>query len=595
LNFFDVLTMFGGLAMFFYGMELMGDGLKLSSGETLKRILGGLTKNAFTGMLTGLAVTAIIQSSSATIVLTVGLMAAGILNLRQAVSIVMGANIGTTVTAQIIRLMDIDSSGNALLELLKPSSLAPIALIAGVILITFIKKRGTRGVGEIFMGFGVLFSGLITMTSAVSPLSSSPAFIELLARFSQMPLLGILSGTVLTVIIQSSSAVIGMLQALSSTGAMTFSLVYPIIMGSNIGTCIVTAFLCSVGTSRDAKRVAAAHIIFNVIGTILFMLGMTVLHRLGAFGVLWNKVVNSGDIANFQTLFNLITAAILLPFTNQIVKLSTAILPRNTAESRRDEEAGLLDAKLLISPGLAMDEAGRAIARMGGLAAENLSVCVSQLLTYDPQLCPDIADREERLDGFADKADNFLIALAKRLDTHENEAQMNLLMQAVPDFERIGDYATNIDELAQRLAGNKLTFSDKAKREMTVISDAVVEIVRLTVDAFQRSDNAAAARVEPLEEVIDEMVLILRDNHTERLRQGKCTVNAGLVFLEVLTYLERAADQCSSIALLMLAREDERIRVNHHAYLRELHASGGKAYNTELEERRAQYLPHLKG
>ena len=593
MNFFNVLTLFGGLAMFFYGMELMGDGLKLSSGEALKRILGKLTKNAFAGMLTGLAVTAIIQSSSATIVLTVGLMAAGILNLRQAVSIVMGANIGTTVTAQIIRLMDIDSSGNALLELFKPTTLAPIALIVGVILIMFIKKRGTKGTGEIFMGFGVLFSGLTTMTSAVSPLASSQAFFDILERFSQLPLLGILTGTVLTVIIQSSSAVIGMLQALSSTGAMTFSLVYPIIMGSNIGTCIVTAFLCSVGTSRDAKRVAAAHIIFNVIGTIMFMIGMTVLHRLGVFSVLWDKIVDSGDIANFQTLFNLITAAILLPFTNQLVALSSRIIRKDAAENRRDEEAGLLDSKLLISPGLALAEAGKAIARMGALATENLSVCVAQLLTYDPQRCPDIADREDRLDGFADKADNFLIALSKRLDANENEAEMNLLMQAVPDFERIGDYATNIDELAQRLAGNKLSFSDKARWEMSVVSEAVVEIVRLTVDAFERGDNAAAARVEPLEEVIDEMVLILRDNHTERLRQGKCTVNAGLVFLEVLTYLERAADQCSSVALLMLAREDERIRVNHHAYLRELHASGSTAYNAELEARRAEYLPRL--
>ena len=235
---------------------------------------------------------------------------------------------------------------------------------------------------------------------------------------------------------------------------MTFSLVYPIIMGSNIGTCIVTAFLCSVGTSRDAKRVAAAHIIFNVIGTIMFMIGMTVLHRLGVFSVLWDKIVDSGDIANFQTLFNLITAAILLPFTNQLVALSSRIIRKDAAENRRDEEAGLLDSKLLISPGLALAEAGKAIARMGALATENLSVCVAQLLTYDPQRCPDIADREDRLDGFADQADTFLIALSKRLDANENEAEMNLLMQAVPDFERIGDYATTIDELAQRLAGN---------------------------------------------------------------------------------------------------------------------------------------------
>ncbi|MEG1789642.1 MAG: Na/Pi cotransporter family protein [Oscillospiraceae bacterium] len=593
MTIFNLLTMFGGLAMFFYGMELMGDGLKKSSGETLKRILGRLTKNVFAGMLTGMVVTAIIQSSSATIVLSVGLMAAGILTLRQAISIVMGANIGTTVTAQIIRLMDIDSSGNALLEFLKPSSLAPIALIIGIILIMFVRKHGTKGIGEIFMGFGILFIGLLTMTSAVSPLAESPVFIEILQRFSQLPLLGIVTGIVITVIVQSSSAVVGMLQALSSTGTMTFSLIYPLILGINIGTCIVTAVLCSIGSSRDAKRTAVAHILFNVIGTVLFMIGMTVVQKLGGFGELWMKTVDSGDIANFQTLFNVITAAVLMPFTGILVKLSCRIIKADDDENERAAEAGLLDEKLLVSPGVAMDESVRAIARMGTLAYDNLNLSVAQLITYNPSTSEAIHNREERIDGFADRADNFLIALSKKLDGGGSDAQMNLLMQAVPDFERIGDYATNIDELALRLQAGKVSFSDNGKAELSVICEAVSEIVRLTVDAFGANDLVLAAKVEPLEEVIDDIVQTLRDNHTDRLRQGTCTVSGGLVFLEVLTYLERAADQCSSIALLMLAIDNKEIRVNHHAYLHELHAAGNTEYNAELERRRAQYLNRL--
>lgn len=580
--------------MFFYGMEMMGDGLKKSSGEALRRILQRLTKNTFTGMLTGMLVTAIIQSSSATIVLSVGLMAAGALTLRQAVSIVMGANVGTTVTAQIIRLMDIDSSGSMILEFFKPSTLAPIALIAGVILIMFIKTGRAKGTGEILMGFGVLFSGLLTMTSAVSPLAESETFIALLARFAQYPLLGIITGMVITVIVQSSSAVVGMLQALSSTGAMTFSLVYPLVMGINIGTCIVTAFLCSVGTSRDAKRTAAAHIIFNVVGTVVFMIGMSVLNRFGVFGALWEKVVDSGDIANFQTLFNVITAALLLPFANVIVRLTMRIIKPDAEEKTKAQELTMLDEKLLVSPGIAVASATEAIGRMGTLASENLGAALEQFDVCSAAASDAINSREERIDGFADRADNFLIKLSQTAGPGSSGAQMNLLMQSVPDFERIGDYATNIDELAQRLHGQKLTLSDRARRELAVIGEAVREIVSLTVAAFIADDEAAAKRIEPLEEVIDDMVLLLRDNHTERLRQGVCTVNGGLVFLETLTYLERAADQCSSVALLMLARHDESISRNHHAYLEKLHASGGD-YAAEIETRRRQYLDRLDG
>lgn len=585
--------MFGGLAMFLFGMEVMGEGLKKSSGDTLRVLLQKLTRNTFTGLLTGMLVTAIIQASSATIVLTVGLLAAGILTLRQAISIVMGANIGTTITAQIIRLMDIESGGNIVLEFFKPSTLAPLALIIGIILVMFIKKSSVKGPGEICVGFGILFTGMMTMTNAVAPLAESETFVNLLTRFSEMPVLEIIVGMAVTVIVQSSSAVVGMLQALSVTGAMTFKLVYPLIMGINIGTCIVTAFLCSLGTSRDAKRTGIAHILFNVIGTILFMIVMGILEATGVVTELMAQTVDSGAIANFQSFFNIATAIVLLPFVNFLMELSIRIIPADAEEETKAAELAMLDEKLLVSPALAMAEAAGAIGRMGALASENMDVSLKQLHAYDPAVTSAINSREERIDRFADRADNFLIRLSHDLQSAGDDARMNLLMQAVPDFERIGDYATNIDELAERLNAQKVTLSDYAKGELTVIGEAVSEIVKLTVEAFTNDDNVQARRVEPLEEVIDDMVLQLRDNHTERLRRGICTVNGGLVFLETLTYLERAADQCSSIALLMLARENESIKKNHHAYLQSLHSDGGAEYEAAIAARRKQYLDRL--
>ena len=344
-----VIKLLGGLAMFLYGMEVMGDGLKQGSGGALKNFLGKLTHNAFLGLLTGALVTAIIQSSTATIVLTVGLIGAGILNLKQAVSIVLGANIGTTVTAQIIRLMDIESSGNSILVFFKPDTLAPVALIAGIILFMFLKKGASKNVGMICLGFGILFTGLMGMTDAVEPLADSQAFVDTLSYFSDMPMLGIFTGLVLTVIIQSSSAMVGILQALSVTGVMTFELVYPMVMGINLGTCVTTALVCSIGSSKDAKRTGVVHIVFNTIGTVLFMVAMTILRSAGFMPDLWEGVVDSGIIANFQTVFNLVTAIVLLPFTGLLVKLACAVVKDDVKDEEGYPELAALDRKLMIS------------------------------------------------------------------------------------------------------------------------------------------------------------------------------------------------------------------------------------------------------
>lgn len=589
-----VIKLLGGLAMFLYGMEIMGDGLKQGSGTALKKVLGKLTHNVVLGVLTGTLVTAVIQSSTATIVLTVGLIGAGILNLRQAVSIVLGANIGTTVTAQIIRLMDIDSSGGSLLAFFKPDTLAPIALIIGIILVMFVKKQASKNIGMIAMGFGILFMGLISMTDAVEPLSESQAFVDVLGYFSDMPLLGILTGLVLTVIVQSSSAMVGILQALSSTGAMTFNLVYPIIMGINLGTCVTTAMVCSIGSSKDAKRAGIVHIVFNSIGTILFMVVMTIIQNLGGFPGLWDSFVDSGVIANFQTLFNLITAIVLLPFTGMLVKIACKFVKDDEEEEVRYPELAALNSKIMISPTVALAGVTNVVIDMTKTAKENITRSLSQFKKYDTKTAEEIAEAEEKLDFFTDSVDNYLIKLSANVETQADNRQLNMLMQCIRDVERIGDYATNFDELAKKMDDSDLTFSKSAQKELALLTDAVQEILRLTLEALENDNDYITCRIEPLEEVIDDMVLLLKNRHTERLCQGVCSINSGLVFMDMLTYFERAADQCSSIAMLILSKNNEEIMKNHHAYLQELHVSGDKSYVAEHENRKNQYLVPLE-
>lgn len=588
------IKLLGGLAMFLYGMEIMGDGLKQGSGTALKNVLGKLTHNVFLGLLTGTLVTAVIQSSTATIVLTVGLIGAGILNLRQAVSIVLGANIGTTVTAQIIRLMDIDSSGGSILAFFKPDTLAPVALILGIILVMFVKTQASKNVGLIALGFGILFTGLMSMTAAVEPLSESAAFANILSYFSDMPLLGILTGLVLTVIVQSSSAMVGILQALSSTGVMTFELVYPIIMGINLGTCVTTALVCSIGSSKDAKRTGVVHIVFNTIGTILFLIAMTLIRQAGGFSGLWESVVDSGVIANFQTLFNLVTAIVLLPFTGVLVKIACKIVKDDEVKEEVYPELAALDKKLMTVPTVALGEVTKVAASMAASAKENLALSLAQFKKYDEKRAEKIAEAEDRLDCFTDRADNYLIELSGNIETESDNRQRNMLMQCIRDIERIGDYATNFDEMAKKMHDSELTFSAIAWKELEIIEDAVQEILRLTVEALENDNDYIACRVEPLEEVIDDMVLLLKNRHTARLCQGICSINSGLIFMDMLTYFERAADQCSNIAMQMLGKNNEEIMKNHHLYLQELHATDDKAYLAEQENRRAQYLVPLE-
>ncbi len=598
-----IIQLLGGLAMFLYGIEVMGDGLKNSSGAALKRVLEKVTGNVVMGVLTGALVTAVIQSSTATIVLTVALIGAGVLNLRQAVSIVMGANIGTTITAQIIRLSDIEAGGSWFLWLFDTDTLAPIALVIGIILLMFIKSKGSKPIGDICIGFGILFIGLNLMTDGVKPLISSDAFVAFLEFFTN-PLFGILFGLILTVIVQSSSATVGMLQTVASataaagTATITFAMAYPIIMGINLGTCVTTAMVCSIGSSKDAKRTGIVHILFNTIGTILFMIVMTVMQKMEVFGAeFWTATVDSGGIANFQTVFNLITAVVLLPFVNLLVKASLMIVKEEKeakAEDQRHPELHTLHENLYISPAVAVAEATKAVAAMGAIAKQNYSKACGLFIKYDDGLEAEINADEDCLDAFADSADRFLIGLSKAVETEVDDRQVDLLIQSVPNFERVGDYATDLMELATQLQKEGADFSETAKQELTLITQAVNEILEITVDAFANDDNKKAKSIEPLEETIDDMIMILKDRHTKRLKTGACSIGSGLIFMEILTYLERASDQCSSIAVMMLARTNEEILQNHYDYLRILHEGNDASYREEKERRRQQYIKPLK-
>ena len=416
-------------------------------------------------------------------------------------------------------------------------------------------------------------------------------------EFLSNPFIGILVGLVLTVIIQSSSATVGMLQTVASVpgSGITFAMAYPVIMGINLGTCVTTAMVCSIGSSKDAKRTGVVHIAFNTIGTILFMIVMSVMQKLSVFGAqYWLREVDSGVIANFQTVFNLLTAVVLVPFANYLVKLSMLLVKDEPEKVHRHPELHTLDAKLYISPAVAVAEATKAVAFMGSVAKANFARCCDVLLKGDESNLDLIDSDEECLDQFADRSDRFLIGLTKAAETEMDDRQVDMLLQTVPAFERIGDYGTNLVELAQRLKTEGGAFSGSAITELKLICNAVNEVVDMTVSAFTNDDETIAKLVEPLEETIDDMVMILRDRHTKRLKNGACSINSGLVFMEALTHLERVSDHCSNVAIMMLARHDESILHNHYDYLRTLHEGGDDSYKNERIRRREQYVKPLK-
>ncbi len=592
MTIFNLISLFGGLSLFLYGMRLMGDGLKKGSSSALKAALEKVTNNPIMGFLLGLLVTAVIQSSTATIVLTSGLVGSGLLTLRQSIGVVLGANVGTTVTAQIIRLLDVNAGPASWVNFFKPATLAPLAAILGIFLLMVIKNRRSETGGNIAMGFAILFTGLINMSAAVSPLGESALFTQILEQFSEIPVLGFIAGTAVAFLIQSSSATIGILQAMATTGALTFSSIYAIIIGVNIGDCVTTAIVCSIGSKADAKRTGVIHILFNIAGSLIVILALMAGRQLGALDWLWDKAMSSGDIANVHTLFRLISAVLLLPATRGFERLSYIIVKDDkTAVENVDRELKLLNVKFFDSPSLALSSINTAITTMGRLAREDVTKAMGTLLTFEQGTVDLVNENEDHIDQLADAVDHYMVGLSPHLGSLRADSDLlNFYIQCFSEFERIGDHAVNLTENATELYGHKRTFSHYAQQEILILTEALQEILTYAYSGFKKVDYEAARRVEPVEEVIDELVAALRGNHIKRLREGKCSTYAGLTFLDMLVNVERIADQCSNLGMYILAQQPGNSGLNHHEYTRYLHQGNDTFFNEMFRERYDYYF-----
>ena len=595
MTIFNIITLFGGLALFLYGMRLMGDGLKRGSSDAFKSAMEKVTNNPLVGFLLGLGVTAVIQSSTATIVLTSGLVGAGILSLHQSIGVILGANVGTTVTGQIIRLLDVNASDTSLLNFFKPSTLAPLASIIGILFIMAVKGRKSETVGSITMGFGILFTGLLSMTAAVSPLSESETFANMFFQLSDKPVLGFLLGAGVAFLLQSSSATIGILQAISTTGALTFSSVYAIIIGVNIGDCVTTAIVCSIGSEADAKRTGMIHILFNIAGSVLVVLGLMALRGFGVLDPLWDKALTSGGIANVHTVFRLVSAIVLLPVCSRFEKLSRKLVKDDVQIGENvDHELSLLDEKFFTSPAIALSGAGEAITTMARLARSGVMNAMNVLEKFDRHTVDIICENEDHIDKLADHVDNYLIRLSPYVPTGHQNDLLNYYIQCFGEFERIGDHAVNLTENAQEFIERNASLSPVARQELAVLTEALGEILDYTYSAFGATDYDAARKIEPVEEVVDDLVATLRSNHIHRVRDGQCTVYAGLTFLDILVNVERIADQCSNVGVFTLSMSDKHIMNNHHDYIHELHQGKDPVFNRAYQESHDKYFGELK-
>ena len=558
MDIFDCLTMVGGLCLFLFGMNIMGEALERRAGASLRALLGKLTTNRMLGFLTGLAVTAVIQSSSATTVMVVGFVNSGLLTLGQAINVIMGANVGTTVTAWILSLGGIESS-NVLVQLLKPSSFTPILAVWGIVYYMFLKDSRKKDTGMIFLGFATLMFGMETMSDAVSGLKDVPAFQQLFLLFTN-PILGVLVGAVLTAIIQSSSASVGILQALSTTGSVSYAAAIPIIMGQNIGTCI-TAMLSSVGTTKNAKRAAVVHLMFNILGTMICLTLFTAVQTLLAPAILGEQATYLG-IAICHTMFNVICTAILLPSGDLLEKLVCRLVPDN----EKPEVVAELDERLLTTPSIALERCQSLTFEMADVAAQAIHDGVALVREFNPALAKQIREEENRTDHYEDILGTYLVKLSALKISDADSSEATMLLKSLNDFERIGDHALNLVESAEELQKKHLDFSDTAKHELAVLTRAVDEIVALSFSAFRENNLEKAYQVEPLEQVIDDLKEKLRVHHILRMQQGSCSIESGFVWSDLLTALERVGDHCSNIAgcVVDMAHHD----MNTHESLR---------------------------
>ena len=577
MDIFSVFTLCGGLAFFLYGMTTMSKSLEKMAGGKLERLLKRMTSNPFKSLLLGAGITIAIQSSSAMTVMLVGLVNSGVMELGQTIGVIMGSNIGTTLTAWILSLTGIESE-SVFVNLLKPENFSPVIALIGIILIMGSKKQKRRDIGRIMVGFAILMYGMELMKNAVSPLADMPEFSSLLTAFNN-PLLGVLVGAVFTGVIQSSAASVGILQALALTGSITYGMAIPIIMGQNIGTC-VTALLSAIGVNRNAKRVAVIHISFNVIGTavclVLFYGGNAIFHF-----TFMNQAVGAVGIAFCHTVFNVLTTLMLLPFSRQLEKLARRMIRTED----KAEQFAFLDPLLLRTPSVAISECTAMTNRMGELAHRNILLAIQQFSDYSEEREAEIIQNEDKLDIYEDRLGNYLVQISQHGVSMDDIHTVSRLLHAIGDFERVGDHALNLQESSQKLHEKELRFSDDAKAELDVLISALEEIMDEAFGSFASGDLARARSVEPLEETIDQLIEEIRMRHIHRLQTGDCTIQLGFILSDLLTNLERVSDHCSNIAISVIEESDS--DMDPHAYLQDLKTGG--AFTEDLREDLRKY------
>ncbi len=587
MDIFDFLTMVGGLALFLYGMRVLGDGLKKASGGKMEHILEKLTSNKLMAVLLGAGVTAVIQSSSATTVMVVGFVNSGIMKLAQATGVILGANVGTTVTAWILSLTEVDGT-SFLLRFLKPTSFSPILAIVGVILISTGKKNRQKDIGTIMVGFAVLMTGMNTMSSAVTPLASEPGFIRFLLAFSN-PVLGMLVGIALTAFIQSSSASIGILQALSVTGAVSYSTAIPIILGANVGAC-ATALISSVGAGRNGRRAALIHLYFNIIKTVTFMVVFYAVDAVMEFAFM-GRPASALGIAVIHTAFNVASVVLIFPFSSVLEKLVTFTIPISEEEEKAREcdkkEIQLLDARFLSTPSFALEVCKNVAAEMVDISREALFLAIQMLDKYDEDSANKVIELENIVDHYDDEIGSYLVKLSSRHLTERDSQQLSVLLHSIGDFERISDHAINIMESAKEMNEKRLSFSRKAQEELSVYTGAIRDIVNTAVKVFREEDLKLAEMIEPMEEVIDFLSIEVKKRHMKRLRKGKCTIEMGFVLSDITTNYERVSDHCSNIALSLLQMNEENFET--HEYQENIVGRNGSVFAAEVKQLKERY------
>ena len=586
MDLFSILTLIGGLALFLYGMNAMGDGLAKVSGGKLEKILENLTSNPIKAVLLGAGVTAVIQSSSATTVMVVGFVNSGIMKLSQAVGVIMGANIGTTITSWILSLTGIQSD-NFIIQMFKPTSFSPVLAIIGVIFILFINDSKKKDIGTIFIGFAILMYGMDMMSSAVKPLAEVPEFTNLLLKFSN-PLLGVIAGALLTAVIQSSSASVGILQALCLTGAVPFSAAIPIIMGQNIGTCI-TAILSAIGAKKNAKRAAAVHLYFNLIGTVIFMTAFYLINAVVGFSF-FHQAATPAGIAVIHSVFNVTATIILLPFAKGLEKLAYLTIrdkKEDVVVSAEDREFMILEPRFLEKPAFAVEQSRNAARKMAEESHNALFTALDLVDKYSEEGVDCVKNMEAKVDRYEDELGTYLVKLSHKDISEADSHSLSIMLHCIGDFERISDHAVNIMESAQELYEKGLKFSVNAKKDLEVLGQAVEDIINMAYKVFDTQDTQLAEKIEPLEEVIDELSKEVKRRHVQRLRNGECTIEMGFILSDITTCLERVADHCSNIGVCVTQVSED--LYDTHSHLNTVKTHPDEAFYHELEDARIKY------